>query len=66
MEVKDYGVPQVGIDIVASWIEAMYRHCVNFTIDTMIVHPKADPPANGAVIRWDYDNDRPIVQMIQE
>lgn len=66
MIVKDYGVPQVGIDIVAGWIAQMYEHCINFSIDTMFIHPKANPPANGAIIRWDYINNCPIVQMIQE
>jgi len=63
--VMDYGVAQVGVDIVANWIQEMYTHCLNFRIETMIVHPKAGLPASGAIIRWDYHNGCPIVQAIE-
>ena len=61
---KDYGVPEVGVELVAAWIEQLYKHCDGFVIDTVIVHPKTDPPARGAVIKWDYTNDCPIVKII--
>lgn len=64
--VRDYGVPQVGTGIVAQWIKEMYTHCVNFHIEAMIVHPKAGLAGGGAIIRWDYTNDCPIVQAIKE
>ena len=66
MQVKDYEVPEVGIDIVAAWIEIMYNHCVDFTIDTMIIHPQADVPANGAIIKWDHINNCLIIQTLTE
>jgi hypothetical protein len=61
--VKDYGVPQVGVDIVAVWIGELFRHLDSFLIDAMIVHPKKD--GKGALIRWDYDHNVPIVKVIQ-
>ena len=60
----DYGVPEVGIDLVAAWIEQLYKHCEGFIIDAVIVHPKTNPPAKGAIIQWDYVNDCPIVRVI--
>lgn len=63
--VKDYGVPEVGVDLVAAWIEQLYKHCDGFVIDAVIVHPKTDPPARGAVIKWDYINNCPVVQVIE-
>jgi hypothetical protein len=64
LTVKDYGVPEVGVDLVTAWIEQLYKHCDGFVIDVVIVHPKTDPPARGAVIKWDYVNNCPIVQVI--
>lgn len=61
--VKDYGVPQVGVDIVAIWIGELFKYLDNFLIDAMIVHPKKD--GSGALIRWDYDHNCPIVKVIQ-
>jgi len=60
--VKDYGVPQVGVDIVSAWISEIFRHLDTFLIDAMIVHPKKD--GNGALIKWDYNNNCPIVKVI--
>ena len=62
----DYGFPIVGIHLVAAWIEQLYKNCDGFVIDIIIVHPKADPPARGAVIRWDYTNNCPVVEVIAE
>jgi len=61
---KDYGMPQVGVDLLAAWIEQIYRHCEGFAVDMIIVHPKTDPPATGAIVQWDYINDCPIVKEI--
>ena len=63
IQIKDYGVPQVGVDIVAVWIGELFRHLDNFLIDAMIVHPKKD--GRGAIIRWDYDYNVPIVKVIK-
>lgn len=63
---KDYGVPQIGVDLIAAWIELLYKHCDGFVIDAVIVHPKANPPARGALIQWDYLNDCPIVRVITQ
>ena len=59
---KDYGVPQVGVDLIAEWVGQLYKHIDGFQIDAVIVHPKRD--AKGAIIRWDYINDCPIVKLI--
>lgn len=60
---KDYGVPQVGVDIVAAWIQQLYLNCDGFAVDAVVVHPKND--AKGAVVRWDYTNNCPIVKLIK-
>ena len=64
IQALDYGMPQVGIHLVAAWVEQLYKHCDGFIIDAIIIHPKADPPARGAVIRWDYTNDCPVVEIL--
>lgn len=64
--VKDYGVPEVGVDLVGAWIEQLYKHCSGFVIDTVLVHPKTDPPARGALIKWDYINDCLVIKVITE
>jgi len=62
--VKDYGVPEVGVDLVASWIKQLYEHCDGFIVDTVIIHPKTNPPAMGAIVQWDYTNNCPIIKVI--
>ena len=64
LTVRDYGVPEVGVDLVAAWIQQLYKHCDGFVVDAVIVHPKTDPPARGAVIKWDYINDCPVIKVI--
>lgn len=61
---KDYGVPQVSIVITAEWIKQLYRESAEdeFDIDAIIIHPR--PDALGAVIKWDWTNDCPIVKVI--
>lgn len=66
LNMKDYGVPQVGVDLVSVWIEQLYKHADGFMIDTVIIHPKIDPPAKGALIKWDYANDCPIVKVLND
>jgi hypothetical protein len=61
---KDYGVPQVSIMLTAEWIKQLYRESKNreFKIDAIVIHPR--PDALGAVIKWDWVNDCPIVKVI--
>jgi len=61
---KDYGVPQVSIMLTAEWIKQLYRESSesDFEIDATIIHPR--PDALGAIIKWDWTNDCPIVKVI--
>ena len=62
--VKDYGVPEVGVDLIAAYVELLFKHCDGLTIDAIIIHPKTDPPAMGAVIKWDYVNNCAVIKVI--
>ena len=62
--VKDYGVPEVGVDLIASYVEQLFKHCDGLTIDAVIIHPKTDPPAMGALIKWDYVNNCAVIKVI--
>lgn len=64
---QDYGVPQVSVVLTAKWIKQLYRESVEdlgFKIDAIIIHPR--PDHLGAVIKWDWINDCPIVKVIAE
>ncbi len=60
---KDYGVIDVGVSLMATWIDTMYKYCYDFLIDIIIIHPKFNL-TNGAIIRWDYINDCPIFKIL--
>jgi len=64
LEVRDYGVGQAGIDIAVNFIREIYSDCSEdrggFHIDIMVVYHNR----KGAIIRWNYQLNEPIVEEI--
>jgi len=68
LEVRDYGVGQVGVDIIGEYIRQIYydqhkkeKYAIN--IDACKIHPCEG--GKGAFIRWNRDKNEVVVDEIE-
>lgn len=64
--VSDYGVAQMGVDIVNLWMHKIFTGPPEFgiTVDAIVAHPLANV-ATGALIEWDGTTDTPKITELE-
>ena len=65
IETKDYGVSQVGVSIIGSYIRKLYTNLkpqeYGFLIDNCMINPNTEE-GKGASVRWDYQTNQLIIE----
>lgn len=58
----DYGVIQVGVGIINKWMFRLFKGPPDFgvLVEAIVAHPMNNL-VNGALIRWDRDNNVPVI-----
>tara|TARA_R100001244_G_scaffold25113_4_gene25658 strand:- start:103951 stop:104346 length:396 start_codon:yes stop_codon:yes gene_type:complete len=66
--VRDYGVGQVGVDIVNGWMYRLFvgslKSSLNVKIQAVVAHPLVYV-ATGALIEWDWEHNKPIIYELE-
>lgn len=59
---QDYGVVQIGIELVAQWCESLFKNHNDYYFSEIIIHPTEE--SHGALLQYDYSRKELIIKRL--